>query len=171
MDFNKWNPFWTACFGVMAFLIIVRNSLTIATLMKKKFRKGPHSLLIRLAVADVSVGCTIPLYVAGMIMFSHKPEILSFTLHASAFLIASSMLHLFVISLERVHATLRPFRHRQLTWKVYWVAISTPWILTVFLTISAFVLGRFVVSLGAVFFIIAFVTTPLLITCFSYIVI
>ena len=171
MDFNKWNPFWTACFGVMAFLIVVGNSLTIATLLKKKFRKGPHSLLISLAVADLLVGCTIPLYVAGMIMMSRKPEILSFTVHASTFFIVSSMLHLPVISLERVHATLRPFRHRQLTWKVYWVAISTPWILTVFLTISAFVLGRFVGSLGAVFFIIAFVTTPLLVTCFSYFVI
>ena len=36
MDFNEWNPFWATWFNVMAFLIIVGNSLTIATLLRKK---------------------------------------------------------------------------------------------------------------------------------------
>ena len=155
----------------MAFLIIVGNSLTIATLLKKKFRKGPHSLLISLAVADLLVGWLHDTIVCGRNDYD-VAETRDSVIHCARvhIFIVSSMLHLPVISLEREHATLRLFRHRQLSWKVYWVAISTPWILTVFLTISAFVLGRFVESLGAVFFIIAFVT-PLLITCFSYFVI
>ena len=74
-------------------------------------------------------------------------------------------------SLERLHATLRPFRHRQLTRKVYWVAMATPWILCVFFAISALVLTRFFRPSVAVFFFIAFLATPLLITCFSYFVI
>ena len=101
----------------MAFLIIVGNSLTMATLIKRNFHKCPH-LLISLAVGDFLVGCTIPLYVVEMVVLSHKPEILSFTWPLSLFLNVSSMLHLPVISLE-LHATHRPFRHRQLTWKVY----------------------------------------------------
>ena len=76
MDFNKWNPFWATCFGVMGFLIIVGNSLTIATLLKKKFRKGPHLFLISLAFADLLVGCTMLLYVVGMVVLSHKPEVI-----------------------------------------------------------------------------------------------
>ena len=72
MDFNKWNPFWTTCFAVMAFLIIVGNSLTMATLMKRNFHKCPHLLLISLAVGDFLVGCTIPLYVVGMVVLSHS---------------------------------------------------------------------------------------------------
>ena len=171
MDFNKWNPFWTTCFVVMAFLIIVGNSLTIATLLQKQFRKGPHLLLISLAVADLLVGCTIPLYVVATIALSHKPEILFFSWALCFLLMVSSMLHLPVISLERLHATVRPFRHRQLTRKVYWVAMATPWILCLFFAISALVLTRFFRPSVAVFFVIAFLATPLLITCFSYFVI
>ena len=171
MDLNKWNLFWLTCFVVMAFLIIVGNSLTIATLLKRKFRKRPHLLLISLAVADLLVGCTIPLFVVGMDMLSHKPEILPFFGTLSLFSIVSSMLHLPVISLERLHATLRPFRHRQLTWKVYWIAIATLWILSVSSVISTFALRRFLRPSDAVFFVIAFLTSPLLLTCFSYFVI
>ena len=89
----------------------------------------------------------------------------------SLFSIVSSMLHLPVISLERLHATLPPFRHRQLTWKVYWIAIATLWILSVSSVISTFALRRFLRSSDAVFFVIAFLTSPLLLTCFSYFVI
>ena len=56
MDFNEWNPFWASSFSVMAFLIIAGNSLTIATLLKKKFRMRPHFLLTSLAFADLLVG-------------------------------------------------------------------------------------------------------------------
>ena len=171
MDLNKWNPFWTTCYVVLAFLIIVGNSLTIATLLRRKFRKRSHLLLISLAVADLLVGCTILQYVVGMDMLSQKPEFLLFISQVFLLFNMSSVLHLPVISLERLHATLRPFRHRQLTRKVYWVAIATPWILSVFFTISVFVLTRIFGSFDAVYFIIAFLATPLLITCFSYFVI
>ena len=69
--------------------------------------------------------------------------------------------------------TLRPFRHRPLTWKVYWVAIATPWIISVSLAILTFVLRRCLRPSDAVLFVLAFLTTPLLIfiTCFSYFVI
>ena len=143
MDLNQWNPFWTTCFVVMAFLIIVGNSLTISTLLKKKFRKGPHLLLISLAFADLLVGCTMLLYVVGMVVLLHKPEVIVFTFPVSIFVTVSSILHLPVISLERLHATLRPFRHRRLTWKVYWVAIATPWILSISFAILRFELRRF----------------------------
>ena len=171
MDLNKWNPFWTTCYVVLAFLIIVGNSLTIATLLRRKFRKRSHLLLISLAVADLLVGYTILQYVVGMDMLSQKPEFLLFISQVFLLFNMSSVLHLPVISLERLHATLRPFRHRQLTRKVYWVAIATPWILSVFFTISVFVLTRIFGSFDAVYFIIAFLATPLLITCFSYFVI
>ena len=171
MDFNKWNPFWTTCYVVLAFLIIVGNSLTIATLLRRKFRTRPHLLLISLAVADLLVGCTIPQYAVGMDMLSQKPEILLFIWPVSLFVIVSSVFHLPLISLERLHATLRPFRHRQLTWRVYWVAIATPWIISASFAIPRFVLRRFFRPSDDIFFVIAFQATPLLITCFSYFVI
>ena len=171
MDFNKWNLFWATCLSIMGFLIIVGNSLTIATFLKKNFRKGSHFLLISLALADLLVGCTIPLYMAGMFVRSHKPEILSYALQVASCTTICSIFHLPVISLERLHAVLRPFRHRQLSLTAYWVAIATPWIVSLFFTIPAYVLRWSQNRSNFVFFVFAFLTTPLLITSFSYIVI
>ena len=169
MDFNKWNPFWTACFVVMTILIIVGNSLTIATLLKKKFRKGPHFLLISLAVADLLVGFTIPLYIVSSTEPSN-PKKLPFTWYQFVFTSVCSIFHLLVISLERLYAILRPFRHRQLSLKAYWVTIAVPWILSLCVTISFFLLRTLTVfkRSNVVFFSIAFLTTPLLVTCCSY---
>ena len=172
MDFNKWNPFWATCVAVMGLLIIVGNSLTIATLLKKKFRKGSHFLLISLAVADLLVGCITPLYIVGMNMISHKREMLYYALYLTLFATQSSIFHLPVISLERLHAILRPFRHRRLSLTAYWVAIATPWILSLSIAVPGYVLRRsHILRSNLVFFVIAFMTTPLLITCFCYIAI
>ena len=165
MDFNKWNPFWTSSFSVMAFLIIVGNSLTIATLLKKKFRMRPHFLLTSLAFADLLVGFVT---ILCLLLFS---SYYSFTLGFADHLLdmfagLSSIFHLAVISLERLHATLRPFRHRQLSLKAYWVAIATPWILSLSVRIST-LFGQ-ATRRTMLYIIIICLITPLLIACFSY---
>ena len=77
--------------------------------------------------------------------------------------------HLAVISLERLHAALRPFRHRQLSLKAYWVAIATPLILSLSVRIST-LFGQ-TTERTMLYIIIIFLITPLLITCFSYLLI
>ena len=168
MDFNKWNPFWASSYSVMAFLIITGNSLTIATLLKKKFRKRPHFLLTSLAFADLLVGFVT---IMCLLLFSsYHSSTLSFADHLlDMFAGLSSIFHLAVISLERLHATLRPFRHRQLSLKAYWVAIATPWILSLSVRIST-LFGQ-TTERTMLCIIIIFLITPLLITCFSYLVI
>ena len=174
MDFNKWNPFWATCYGVMAFLIIVGNSLTIATLLGKKFRKRPHFLLISLAVADLLVGFVTILTLLNFTV-SHRLFFLSFIGSLlDMFAGLSSIFHLAVISLERLHATLRPFRHRQLSLKAYWVAIATPWLLSLSLRIFRFVFHKMSprYSFQVNYIIITFsLATSLLTTCFSYILV
>ena len=170
------NPLWTTSFGVMAFLIVVGNSLTIATLLKKKFRSRPHFLLTSLAFADLLVGIATMwrLIIIGPIVSHHLSALFIAFTRLDMFAGLSSIFHLAVISLERLHATLKPFRHRQLTLKAYCVAIATPWFLSVSVTISTFMLSRFLVMPSIVFlkFItIICLTTPLLITCFSYLAI
>ena len=168
MDFNKWNPFWASSFSVMAFLIIVGNSLTIATLLKKKFRKRPHFLLTSLAFADLFVGFVT---ISFLLQYSYNSLMFGFACYLlDMFAGLSSIFHLAVISLERLHATLRPFRHRQLSLKAYWVAIATPWILSLSVRISTlFDQGT---QRPMLFIIIIIVLiTPLLITCFSYLII
>ena len=170
MDLNEWNPLWATCFSVMAFLTIVGNSLTIATLLRKTFRKRPQFLLISLAFADLLAGCATSLYVIleyrlFALWFANVFKMLDM------FTGLSSIFHLAVISLERLHATLRPFRHRQLSLKAYWVAIATPWILSS--SVSTLMLIRFRPMPHGVPLIIVTIclTTPLLITCFSYLAI
>ena len=168
MDFNEWNRFWATCFSVMAFLIIVGNSLTIATLLRKKFRKRQQFLLISLAFADLLVGCATTLYVIAQCgLFALFFVFSIFDMFAGL----SSIFHLAVISLERLHATLRPFRHRQLSLKAYWVAIATPWVLSS--SVSTLMKTWFRGMLHGVHLIIVLIclTTPLLIMCFSYLAI
>ena len=162
MDFYEWNPFWATCFSVMAFLIIVGNSLTIATLLRKKFRKRPQFLLISLAFADLLVGCATTMYVID----EYRLFALSFVFNMLDMLAGfSSIFHLAVISLERLHATLRPFRHRQLSSKAFWVAIATPWVLSSSVSTLMKIHGM------PLIIVIICLTTPLLITCFSYLAI
>ena len=166
MDLNEWNPFWATCFSVMAFLIIVGNSLTIATLLRKKFRKRPHFLLISLAFADLLAGCATALYVIlesrlFALWFANVFKMLDM------FAGLSSIFHLAVISLERLHATLRPFRHRQLSAKAYWVAIATPWVLSSSVSTLMLILFRLRAHGDLLIIIALCLTTPLLITCFS----
>ena len=172
MDFNQWNPFWATCFSVMAFLIIVGNSLTIATLLRKKFRQRPQFLLIGLAFADLFVGCGNTLFVIINCKFRLSAA-LWFALNLlgmSARL--SSMFHLAVISLERLHATLRPFRHRRLSLKAYWVAIATPWVLSISFGVAPTLMGFHRRTQGVLLIIVTFfLSTPLLITSFSYLAI
>ena len=169
MDFNRWNPFWASSFSVMAFLIIVGNSLTMATLLKKKFRRRPHFLQKSLAFADLFVGL---ISILLLLTFSYHSSALIFAYYLlDMFTSLSSIFHLAVISLERLHATLRPFRdrHRQLSSKVYWVAIATPWILSLSVGIST-LFGQ-ATQRTMLYMIIICLTTPLLITCFYYLVI
>ncbi|XP_044162886.1 trace amine-associated receptor 9-like [Acropora millepora] len=172
MDFNKWNPFWATFLSVMAFLIIVGNSLTIATLLKKEFRKRPHFLITSLAFADLLIGFVTILRL--LILSSYSLHGLVFACGIlDTFTGLSSIFHLAVISLERLHAALRPFRHRQLSLKAYWVAIATPWILSLSVAISFSILARFNVikQQKVLIIVIICLITPLLITCFSYLVI
>ena len=64
MDFNNWNLYWSLCFGLLSFLIIVGNALSISILFKRRLRKRPHFLLISLAFADLLVGLIpVPLFI------------------------------------------------------------------------------------------------------------
>ena len=168
-----WNSFWATCYGVMAFLIIVGNSLTIATLLRKKFRKRPQFLLISLAVADLLVGCATTLFVAAVTV-EFRLFALWFVFNSlDIFAGLSSIFHLAVISLERLHATLRPFRHRLLSLKAYWVAIATIWFLSFTMGILVSILIRFdlIMQRKMLIIIATCILTPLLITCFCYLVI
>ena len=172
MDFNRWNIFWSFCFGVMAFAIIVGNTLSISVLFKRRLRKRSHFLLINLAIADLMVGLfAIPLY---MILFVSRQNVVSNLVYecVDMFTGLTSIFTLAVISLERLNAITRPFRHRQLTSSGYVVALATPWVFSLIVTSIRVLQGFFVITARQfVIVIILSLSAPLLISCIAHVII
>ena len=171
MDFNKWNVFWSLCFGLLSFLIIVGNALSISILFKRRLRKRPHFLLISLAFADLLVGLIpVPLYI--IIQYSRYRIFGLVYIRVDMFVGLSSVFTLAAISLERLHAIARPLRHRQLTSRSYAIAIATPWIFSLIVSLC-YLLPVFsvITYLQFSYVIIVSLSTPLLITCISYCII
>ena len=119
-------------------LILALNFLTILVFVKNRFlRKRGMYLVINLAVADTLFGvfpvsCT---YIAlgqscniwkGRCQLDQGfgvPHVLW-----NMFVIAS-LTNLAMISIERAHATCRPFKHRVITQRVYGTVIAVSWLL------------------------------------------
>jgi len=169
MNFNSWNWFWSVCFGVSAVVIIISNSLSIAVLVKGRFRKRSLYLLIDLAIADLLVGLfAVPIYMITVISEDKFMPRVVFD-SVDMFTGLSSIFTLTVISLERLFAISRPLRHRQLSSHSYAIAIATPWILSLAVT-SVRVLQHYsIVANHQIFTVITIsLSTSLLITCTSY---
>ena len=171
MDFSKWNVFWSLCFGLLSFLIIVGNALSISILFKRRLRKRPHFLLISLAFADLLVGLIpMPLYI--IIQYSRYRILSLVYIRVDIFAGLSSVFTLAAISLERLHAIARPLRHRQLTLRSYAIAIATPWIFSLIVSLSYLLAVFSVITFLQFSYVITIsLSTPLLITCISYCII
>ena len=135
MDFNSWNILWELCFGLLAVLIVVGNSLTIWIFLKQKFRKRAHFLLISLAVADLFVGLlAVPLFCIKASSERFSRWRFYAWLYVDIFTGVTSVFTLAVISLERMYAVGWPLRHKTLRLRAYKFAIVTPWILAAIVT-------------------------------------
>ena len=169
MDYNRWNLFWSVCFGSTACIIILGNSLSILVFVKRRLRRRCYYLLIDLAVADLLVGLfPIPLYMMTLISGEALVSRLVFDC-VDMFTGLSSIFTLTFISLERLHAIARPLRHRQLSSHCYIIAIITPWILSLVVTATRVLLRFSVIEVQHfVAVMIMSLSTPLLIYCASY---
>ena len=169
MDYNRWNLFWSVCFGSIACLIIFGNSLSISVFSKRRLRRRAYYLLIDLAVADLLVGLfSIPIYMTTVISEEALVSRMVFDC-VDMFTGFSSIFTLAFISLERLHAIARPFRHRQLSSHCYTIAIVAPWILSVAVTSTRVLFGFSVIETQHfVAVMIISLSTPLLIYCASY---
>ena len=169
MDFNSWNWFWSVCFGVTAVVIIISNSLSIAVLVKRRFRKRSLYLLIDLAIADLLVGLfTVPIYMITVISEGKfvPPVVLD---GVDMFTGLSSIFTLTVISLERLFAISQPLRHRQLSSRNYVIAIVMPWILSLTVTSVRVLQYYSIVTRHQILTVVIIsLSTPLLITFTSY---
>ncbi|XP_068691799.1 substance-K receptor-like [Montipora foliosa] len=145
---------WLTVLNIEAVAIVTMNALTIIIYLKERIlRKRSMYLVISLAVADMFVAYTLIVEILFLgnecnfwkinSFWSFEITIIFFSL--SHFVPAASVANLAAISLERMHATFRPFKHRLIKKKIFGAAVAGVWFtaaLSTAIVFSIIYLGR-----------------------------
>ena len=139
---------WYAVSFTTAVAVVAVNLLSIILFVKNSnLRTSAMYLVINLTVVDMFVGGIANFFVvfhfllygceAGNISWPWQelPPIMVVLSTTEAWLPLTSLAGIAVISLERMHATFRPFRHRNIKKWAYGVTIAGVWILTAMIII------------------------------------
>ena len=136
--FEKEKSLWMATFLTELIVIVLINLFTLATFVRNRhLRKRSTYLVINLTIADLLLG------LAAVLLPIHEPHILEshnilgehFNWYAFLYLTlnslfpAASLANLSLISLERLYATIYPFRHCLIREQVYFAVITLSWLL------------------------------------------
>ena len=122
--------------GIEAVAIVTLNALTIIVYLKERsLRKRSMYLVINQAVADMFVGASL---IYPFLRWGYICKIWSSDLFTHPFFFPmgilwifspmASLINLGAISLERMHATFRPFKHRLIKKKIFGAAVAIVWI-------------------------------------------
>ena len=132
---------WLVVLAIVGVVTTTINVLTVIVyLLEQSLRKRSVYLIISLAVADMCVGgislsidVTMSGFSCGLWKISPPPKgIWRSILIAVLFVFPmASVINLAAISLERTHATFRPFQHRLLKKWIFGAAIAAVWITAV----------------------------------------
>ena len=145
---------WLTVFNIEAVAILTMNALTIIIYLKELIlRKRSMYLVISLAVADMFVAYILIVKSLSLgndctfwkINLLSSNEIIIVILSLRYFFPLASVANLAAISLERMHATFRPFKHRLIKKKMFGAAVAGVWFtaaLSTALVFSPFFLGR-----------------------------
>ena len=140
---------WAVIYVTESIAIATLNAITIVAFIRNSnLRKRSTYLLINLAVTDMFVGLTgsYTFYELGTYCFFWKASLDQRVLFLAQVLRllfrTSSLLNITNISLERLHATFLPFKHRFVRKCFYWIVIVMSYLLATFLSC---------ISLGLVF--------------------
>ncbi|XP_044171871.1 lysophosphatidic acid receptor 3-like [Acropora millepora] len=140
---------WLTTFGIEAVAMVAFNALEIIVYIKERsLRQRNMYLVINQAVADMFVGGFVIFRCWALgsgCNFWAIPFSTTFFMHVITFSFLfplASLLNLTAISLDRTHATFRPFQHRLVSKKIFGVVIVAVWITA----------GLFTASIVASFF-------------------
>ena len=133
---------WLIVFVVELAVISIINGFTILTFARNRhLRKRTTYLIINLTIADLFVGTVSePLHIYHIMTFEPGSGFGwgKFTvMFLEGVFTACSLLHLALLSLERLHATLFPIRHCLMFNWFYFKAVACIWILAVILASAA----------------------------------
>ena len=143
---------WFAAFLAVAVAIVTVNLLSIILFIKNSnLRTRGMYLVINLTVVDILVGglSTINLLLiitrigckTVIVRLSGEGNMITWFIFY--WFPLTSLTNITVISLERMHATFRPFRHRVIKKWVYGVTISVVWVLDGMISTALFMLSLF----------------------------
>ena len=138
---------WFAAFLTMSVAIVTVNLLSIIIFIKNRtLRSRSVYLVINLTVADMLVGGIsssnilfpeIGCKILNVRLTREGREIVWFLFY---WFLLTSLTKITVISLDRMHATFRPFRHRVIKKWVYGVTISVVWVLAAMISTAIMML-------------------------------
>ena len=139
--FEKEKSIWMATFLTELLVIVLLNLFTLATFARNRhLRKCSTYLVINLTIADLLFGVAVVLLpiLEPRILESHNILGEHFNWYAFLYLTleslfpAASLANLSLISLERLHATIYPFRHCLIREQIYFTVITFSWLLALF---------------------------------------
>ena len=172
---------WLVVLIIECMAIVILNTITVVVFVKKKRQLQRRStyLIIHLAMVDLLVGVVSgPLQIEiGMSQFCPlwKEKTISSQHLSFAFVYlfsSTSLTNLTAVSLERLHATFCPLRHRFVRKWVYRAIIIVIWLITIVREVAQIVLkgiaDRAVIN---TFLYILFYAVSLFVICVSYILI
>ncbi|XP_067043836.1 trace amine-associated receptor 8a-like [Acropora muricata] len=127
---------WLSVFGMDAVAILTSNALTIIVFLKERsLRKRGMYLVINQAVADMFVGAFV--FMVFLILGGHcdcwtiirLSNPFGVVINALCVVFETApIINLAAISLERTHASFRPFKHRLIKKKIFVAAVAIVWI-------------------------------------------
>ena len=166
---------WLTIYFTLSFATAALNAITIVVFRKhRNLRNRSAYLIINLAVADMLVGgfSTFHLsYFYGQtcnIWKSDSGIIFHLRIAIALLFLVCSLANVTAISLERVHATFWPFKHRVIKKQVYNVIIAVTWITAGSMSLAYITLTEF--KAWSIYFYLwnSFNTICLSVICISY---
>ena len=170
---------WFALFLTESVAIVTVNLLSIIIFIKNSnLRTRAMYLVINLTVADNCVGGISSIFLFEILGYdcqivtvgSNTAPEGNITLFVFRWFPLTSLTSIAVISLDRMHATFRPFRHRNIKKWVYWVTIGAIWVLAaVMSTVITLVYLRFGMQVPLPLYLwLSYCCLCLLVICVSY---
>ena len=180
--FKKEESIWMPTFLTELIVIVLINLFTLATFARNRhLRKRSTYLVINLTIADLlfGVAAVLPPLLEPDILESHN--ILKEHLNWYAFVYltldslfpAASLANLSLISLERLHATIYPFRHCLIREQVYFGVITLSWLLALLFAFMVAILVVLREQLKVVFNVFSsyrFITVLIITVCYVIII-
>ena len=131
---------WLPVLILECLAIVILNIITIIVFVRQRqLRRHSTYLIIHLAIVDLLVGAVSgPLLIDNRLYYCDLPRFPASSYNWSIHLKfavqhlfpVTSLVNLVFVSLERLHATLRPFRHRFVKKWIYGVIITVIWLTT-----------------------------------------